>query len=240
MGEVILVASGKGGVGKTSFVANSGVVLSQMGYKVLLIDMNMGLRNLDIYLGMESKVVYDIADVLTGVCRIKQAIVKDRKFPNLFLMSSSQYKDKADIAPAHMKVICDKLKPLYDFIIIDAPAGVDDGLILAAAGAEKAVIITVPENAAVRDADMLDRVLGKIGIPKRTYVVNKVRENLIGAVFLPSLESIADVMRAVPSGFILYDENFHIAANTGIPIASKEDSYIKDNMENIIKRVIDL
>lgn len=238
MGEVILVASGKGGVGKTSFVANGGVVLSQMGYKVLLIDMNMGLRNLDIYLGIESKVVYDIADVLTGMCRVRQATVKDRKFPNLFMISAAQYKDKADITPLHMKVFCEKLKPNYDYILVDAPAGVDNGLTMAAAGADKAVIITVPENAAVRDADMLDRILGGLGIDKRTYVVNKVRENLLGAAFLPSLEQISEVIRSRPSGFIQYDENLHIAANTGIPVVSKGESYLKENFTNIIKRII--
>lgn len=238
MSEVILVASGKGGVGKTSFVANAGVVLSQMGYKVLLIDMNMGLRNLDIYLGMESKVVYDVADVLTGMCRIKQATIKDRKFPGLFLISASQYKDKEGITPLHMQVLCEKLKNKYDYIIIDAPAGVGDGLKLAAAGAEKAVVITVPEYAAVRDADTLDRVLSKIGIKKRAYIVNKVREGLLDAAFLPSLEQIAETLRIKPVGFIQYDDNMHIAANTGVPVVSKGDSYLRENFINIAKRII--
>ncbi len=239
MGKVILIASGKGGVGKTVFASNAGAKLAQEGNKVVLIDMNMGLRNLDICLGLESKVVYDVADVLAGVCRIKQALIRDRRFPELYLMSAPQNKQKAEITPLHMKVLCNKLKRSFDYIIIDAPAGIGDDLVLAGAGADSAVIVTVPEYAAVRDADMLDQVLLEIGIKKRTYVINKVMANLICTGLVPSIAEIAEAMRPPMSGIIQYDENIHIAANNGLPIVYKEGTYIEKNFKKILERIIE-
>jgi septum site-determining protein MinD len=238
MGKVILVASGKGGVGKTVFASNAGAKLAQEGYKVVLIDMNMGLRNLDICLGLENKVVYDVADVLTGVCRIKQALIKDRRFPELYLMSAPQNKQKAEITPLHMKVLCSKLKRNFDYIIVDAPAGIGEDLVIAGAGADLAVIITVPEYAAVRDADMLDQVLLEIGIKKRTYVINKVMSNLITTGLVPGIAEIAESMRPPMAGIIQYDDNIHIAANNGIPIVYREGTYIEKNYKKIVDRII--
>lgn len=239
MGKVILVASGKGGVGKTVFASNAGAKLAQEGYKVVMIDMNMGLRNLDIYLGLENKVVYDVADVMSGVCRIKQALIKDRRFPELYLMSAPQNKQKAEITPLHMKVLCSKLKRSFDYIIVDAPAGIDEGLAIAAAGADAAVIVTVPEYAAVRDADAVDQILLQIGIKKRTYVINKVMANLIRTGLVPSIAEIADIMRPEMAGIIQYDENIHIAANNGLPIVYKVGTYIEKNFKKIMDRVIE-
>lgn len=239
MGNVILVASGKGGVGKTVFASNAGAKLAQEGYKVVMIDMNMGLRNLDIYLGLENKVVYDVADVMAGVCRIKQALIKDRRFPELYLMSAPQNKQKAEITPLHMKVLCNKLKRNFDYIIVDAPAGIDEGLAIAAAGADSAVIITVPEYAAVRDADAVDQILLQMGIQKRTYVINKVMANLIRTGLVPSIAEISEVMRPEMAGIIQYDENIHIAANNGLPIVYKEGTYIEKNFKKIVDRIIE-
>ncbi|MGI6730962.1 MAG: septum site-determining protein MinD [Anaerovoracaceae bacterium] len=238
MGKVILIASGKGGVGKTVFTANAGAALADMGKKVVLIDMNMGLRNLDLYLGLENKVVYDVADVMTGICRIKQALIRDRRFPELYLMAAPQNREKSDITPLHMKVLCDKLRKNFDYIIVDAPAGIDDDLFIAAAGADSAVIITVPEHAAVRDADALDRKLLKIGIKDRTYVVNKVQADLINTGLVPSLAEIADIMRPRIAGIIQYDRNIHVAANNGLPITYKKGNYIEKNFNNIVNRII--
>ncbi len=239
MGKVILIASGKGGVGKTVFASNAGAKLAQEGYKVALIDMNMGLRNLDICLGLENRVVYDVADVLTGMCRIKQALIKDRRFPELYLMSAPQNKQKAEITPLHMKVLCNKLKRNFDFIIIDAPAGIGEDLAVAAAGADSAVIVTVPEYAAVRDADMLDQLLLEMGIKKRTYVINKVLANLISTGLVPSIAEIAEIMRPDMAGIIQYDENIHIAANNGLPIVYREGTYIEKNFKNILERIVE-
>lgn len=239
VGKVILIASGKGGVGKTVFTANAGAKLAQEGYKVVMIDMNMGLRSLDIYMGLENRVVYDVADVLSGVCRIRQALIKDRRFPELYLMSASQNLMKAEITPLHMKVLCKKLKNSFDYILIDAPAGIGDDLQVAAAGADSAVIITVPEYAAVRDAEALDQMLLGLGIKKRTYIINKVIANLIGTGLVPGIADIAEALRPPMAGIIQYDENIHIAANNGLPIVYKEGTYIEKNFRNILDRIIE-
>lgn len=237
MGKVIVIASGKGGVGKTVFTSNAGAKLAQEGNKVVLIDMNIGLRNLDISLGLENRVVYDVADVLAGVCRIKQALIKDRRFPELYLMAAPQNIQKSDITPLHMKVLCNKLKKNFDYIIIDAPAGIGEDLAVAASGADLAVIVTVPEYAAVRDADMLDQVLLGLGIKKRTYVINKVMANLINTGLVPSIPEIAEIMRPELAGIIQYDDNIHIAANNGLPIVYREGTYIEKNFKKIIDRI---
>ncbi|MDD4564556.1 MAG: septum site-determining protein MinD [Eubacteriales bacterium] len=239
MGKVILVASGKGGVGKTVFASNTGAKLALQGHKVVLIDMNMGLRNMDICLGLESNVVYDVADVLSGMCRIKQALIRDRRFPDLYLISASQNRQKAEITPLHMKVLCNKLKRNFDYIIIDAPAGVDENLEIAGAGADIAVIITVPEYAAVRDADTLDHLFMDLGIKKRIYVINMVKSNLICSGLIPSIAEIAEAMKPEMAGIIQYDDNIHIAANNGIPIVYKEGTYIEKNFTRIIKRILE-
>ena len=237
MGKVIVIASGKGGVGKTVLTANLGASLALEGKKVVLIDMNMGLRNLDICLGLENKVVYDVADVLTGVCRIKQALIKDRRFPELYLMSAAQNREKAEITPLHIKVLCNKLKRTFDYILIDSPAGIDDGLTASAAGADCALIVTVPEYAAVRDADRLDQLMMKMGIKNRAYIINKVKPNLIGTGLVPSLSEIAEIMRPVLTGIIQYDENIHIASNNGLPIVFKQGTYIEKNFSKIADRM---
>jgi septum site-determining protein MinD len=239
MGKVILIASGKGGAGKTVFTCNAGAKLAQEGYKVVLIDMNMGLRSLDICLGLENRVVYDVADVLTGVCRIRQALIRDKRFPELYLMAASQNSQKAEVTSLHMQVLCRKLKRSFDFILIDGPAGIGEDLAVAAAGADSVVIVTVPEYAAVRDADALDLVLLDMGIKKRTYVINQVSANLIGSGLVPGIAEIAETLRPPMAGIIQYDENIHIASNNGVPIVYREGSYIEKNFKKIMERIIE-
>ena len=238
MGEVILVASGKGGTGKTVITANMGAVLAQRGYKVVLIDMDLGFRNLDLCLGLESKVVYDVCDVLTGLCRIKQALIRDKRFNHLYLMAAAPKKEDADLTPLHMKVLCKKLKKRFDYILIDAPSGIGEGLGLAAAGADRAWIITVPEYTALRDADILDRYLIQAGITDRMVVLNKVKTELITTGFIPGIKEIARRLRPELAGVIQYDDNIHIAANNGLPIVYKTGTYIEENFNKIADRLL--
>ncbi len=237
MGKVILVASGKGGVGKTIFTVNIGAELAQQGYKVVLVDMDMGLRNLDLCLGLENKVVYDIADALTGLCRIKQALIRDKRFEELYFISAAHNKNKGDLTPLHVKILCEKLKEKFDYIIIDAPAGIGDGLKLAAAGADNAVIVTTPEYASVRDADAADRALTELGVQNRMCVVNKVKAELMNMGILPDIREISELLKPYMAGIIQYDDNIHIAANNGIPLVLKKDTYIQENFRNIARRV---
>lgn len=238
MKEVIVIASGKGGVGKTVFTANMGAVLAQRNAKVLILDMNMGLRNLDLCLGMESRVVYDVADVLFGVCRLKQALIRDRRFPELYLMSAAQGKEMDGLEPTQVKALYEQLKTMFDYVIVDAPTGIGRGLELAATGADRAVIVTVPEYASLRDADMVDRFLIDYGIRKKKYVVNKVKADLFGQGSFPSLEEMAEVLRMEMAGVVQYDENIHIAANNGVPIVYKKGTYVSENFNHIVDRIL--
>ena len=157
MSKVYLVASGKGGTGKTMFSVNLGASYAQKGYRVVVVDMDMGLRNLDLYLGLENNVVFDVYDVVTGVCPIRQALIRDRRIDGLYMIGSSPERDKGDLTPLHIQVLCEKLKEQFDYIIIDSPSGIDDGLVLASAGADAAIIVTTPEYAALRDAGSAGR-----------------------------------------------------------------------------------
>lgn len=238
MSNVILIASGKGGTGKTFFASNLGALLAMKGEKVVLIDMDMGLRNLDLYLGLESRVVYNVMDVVSGVCKIKQALIRDRRFDELYLMAASPMRDLRDITPLHMQVLCEKLKENFDYVIIDAPAGIGEGLEISAAPADLSIIITEPDYASVRDADILDKVLTEIGLSKRFCVINKVNAELMAIGAVPGVLSIAKELRVEIAGIIQYDANILIANNRGIPIVVKQDSYIAENLNKIVERVL--
>lgn len=240
MGKSILIASGKGGTGKTMFAVNLGATLVSDGKKVLIIDMDLGLRNLDLYLGVENNVVYDVYDVMTGVCRIKQAIIQDKRFENLHMMSASPNKEDGTLTPLHMKVLCGKLRDKYDYILIDAPSGIDDGVTIASAGADMAIIVTNPEYSAIRDADALDRELMKLGIQDRYVVLNKIVADLINMGYAPSLMEVTELLRPTLIGAIQFDENIQISTNLGIPIVLKENTYIKSNFDKIASRVEEL
>ncbi len=237
MGKVILVASGKGGTGKTMFAANLGATLAVEGYKVLLIDMDMGLRNLDLYLGLENNVVYDVYDVMSGVCRIKQALIKDKSFPGLYLMAASPKRPEGDITPLHMKVLCNKLLDKFDYIVVDGPAGIDDGLAVAAGGADMAVVIMSPDYASTRDGEMVQIVLHDQGVEKIGFVVNKLNMDMIRKGFAPEISEVVKGVQRNLLGAIQLDENINISTNLGVPIVFMQETYIADNFHRISERV---
>lgn len=239
MGKVLLIASGKGGTGKTMFAVNFGATLANRGKSVVILDLDMGLRNLDLYFGLENRVVYDVFDVLTGVCRIKQALIKDKRFDNLCVMASPPAKDDGTLTPLHMKVLCEKLKNTFDYVIIDSPSGIDDGLVLASAGADGAIIVTTPEYASLRDADMLDRELLRLGISERYVVLNKVVAEMMAAGYVPRLREITSLLRPPLAGVIQSDENINISTNLGVPIVLKKGTYIHKNFEKITDRILE-
>ena len=237
MGKVIVVASGKGGTGKTTMVANLGATLAMEGYRTLVIDMDMGLRNLDLYLGLESNVVYDVSDVMNGVCRIKQALIRDKSFPGLYLMAASPKKADGEITPLHMKVLCEKLKEQFDYIIVDGPAGVDDGLAVASAGAEMAVVVVSPDYAAARDGEMVRLVLKEMGIEKVGFIVNKLNMEMIRKGFAPDVSEIVRGFQRELLGVIQSDENISISTNLGVPVVFMRETYIADNFRKISRRI---
>ena len=237
MGEVILVASGKGGTGKTAVTANLGALLAKQGHKVALLDMDMGMRNLDLYLGLENRVVYNIMDVLSGICRIKRALIRDRRFENLYLMSACPRKDNRDITPLHMEILCRKLKKDFDYIFIDCPAGIGSGLDISIGGADRVLLVTEADVAAIRDADILNRYLKKAGLTNTSYIVNKVRVDLMAERLVPDLREISEMLGSKLVGTIQFDDNIYISTNRGIPIVSKEGTYIEENFCKILKRL---
>ena len=161
MSEVIVITSGKGGVGKTTTSANIGCGLALAGKKTVLVDSDIGLRNLDVVMGLENRIVYDLVDVVEGTCRLKQALIKDKRYPGLFLLPAAQTRDKNAVSPEQMKKLCENIKDMgFDYIIIDCPAGIEQGFKNAIAGADRAIVVTTPEVSAVRDADRIIRSSG--------------------------------------------------------------------------------
>ena len=226
MGKAIMIASGKGGTGKTMFAANLGTTLARQGHKVVLIDLDNGLRNLDLYLGMENNIVYDVSDVLRGVCRIRQAMIKVKSSPGLYFMAASPQKSDGEITPLHVKVLCDKLKKKYDYIIIDAPAGIDDGMVIATGGADAAIIVVTPEYASLRNADVVRRTIEAQGVSNIAYVVNRIDLRLIETGKAPSFDEVVRDVRDKIVGVIQEDENIHVSTNLGIPIVTVEETYV--------------
>lgn len=238
MGEVIVVTSGKDGVGKTVVAANLGVALAQNNHTVVVIDLNIGSRNLDIRMGIENRVIYDVADILKGICRIKKGIIADNRFKNLYFISAPQNKEKADIPKEHLCALCNELKQIFDYVVIDAPARTGYGFELAISPADRVVLVTVPEYSAIRDTELINSSVKDLGFAKRSLVINKIFPELFQTEFVPNPEEIAESLRLFVAGLIPYDQNIHISANIGIPIAATNGNYIADNLKKIAERII--
>lgn len=237
MGKAIVIASGKGGTGKTMFAANLGTTLAGQGHKVVLIDLDTGLRNLDLYLGIENNIVYDVNDVLTGVCRIRQALVKIKAFPGLYFMAASPQKPNGEITPLHIKVLCEKLKSKYDYVIVDAPAGIDDGMIIATGGSDMGIIVVTPEYASLCNAETVKKTIKAQGIDNICYVVNRIDLRLIESGKAPSFDEVTKNIREKIVGIIQEDENIHVSTNLGVPIVSMTDTYIAKSFMAMADRI---
>jgi len=238
MGRSILVASGKGGSGRTTFSIAMGISLARKGYKVCLVDMNFGLRNLDIYMGLEDSVLFDIGDIMAGVCKVEKALVKDSRFPNLCLLESTQNKLIKGITEGHIRALINQLKKEFDYIVIDGPAAIDANLSLAAAGADSAVVILTPDPLALRNSDAVDRRLQACGVKSRCFVVNMVKYGLSGNDYGPSMDDFVKTFSIPMAGLIPYDENIQLGNNAGRPVCLAEDSYIAKNIDDIVLRML--
>lgn len=194
MGEVIVITSGKGGVGKTTTTANIGIGLSSAGKKVLVIDTDLGLRNLDVVLGLENRIVYNLVDVIESKCRLKQAVIKDTRFENLYLLPSAQTKDKTSVSPEQMKKLIDELKDDYDFILLDCPAGIEQGFKNAIAGAQRSIVVTTPEVSSIRDADRIIGLLEASGIRKNELLINRLRVDMVRRGDMMSVEDVTEIL----------------------------------------------
>lgn len=237
MGRTIAIISGKGGTGKTMFTANIGATLTKMGKSVILVDMDTGLRNLDLYLGLENRVVYDVNDVMNGLCRVRQAIIKDKRFPGLSFMAASPKRDEGNLTPFHVKVLCQKLEEKFDYVILDAAAGIDDGLDMVLGGAQEVIVVINPEISSIRDSELVASVLKEKGMENIYYVVNKINVKLMNAGFAPNMDDVLRGIRSRVIGLIKEDENIHISTNLGMPIVFKPNTYIAENFEKIASRI---
>ena len=236
MGEVIVITSGKGGVGKTTTTANVGTGLAMLGKKVVLIDTDIGLRNLDVVLGLENRIVYNLVDVIEQNCKIKQALIKDKRYETLYLLPSAQTRDKDAVNPEQMVALTEELKNEFDYIILDCPAGIEQGLKNAIAGADRAIVVTTPEVSAVRDADRIIGLLEANEIKKTELIVNRLRMDMVKRGDMMSSEQVLDILAISLLGVVPDDENIVVATNTGEPLVGN-DSLAGQAYMNICKRI---
>ncbi|MBP5183594.1 MAG: septum site-determining protein MinD [Lachnospiraceae bacterium] len=237
MGEVIVVTSGKGGVGKTTTTANVGTGLAKLDKKVVLIDTDIGLRNLDVVMGLENRIVYNLVDVVEGNCRIKQALIKDKRYNNLYLLPSAQTRDKSAVTPEQMKVLCDELKNEFDYIIVDCPAGIEQGFKNAIAGADRALVVTTPEVSAVRDADRIIGLLEANEMKKIDLIVNRLRVDLVKSGDMMSSSDVEEILAINLIGVVPDDENIVVSTNQGEPLVGS-DAKAGIAYMNICKRIM--
>ncbi|AEG59299.1 septum site-determining protein MinD [Desulforamulus ruminis] len=238
MGEVIVVTSGKGGVGKTTTTANIGTGLASLGKKVCLVDADIGLRNLDVVLGLENRIVYDIVDVTSGVCRTRQALIKDKKFEGLHLLPAAQTKDKTAVNPEQMKELCEELKKEFDFVIIDCPAGIEQGFKNAIAGADKAIVVTTPEVSAVRDADRIIGLLEAAEIREPKLIINRLRPKMVRHGDMMSIDDMIEILAIDLLGVVPEDEQVVITTNKGETVVKDDKSQSGQAYRNITRRIL--
>ena len=235
--RVIVITSGKGGVGKTTTTANIGAALADKGHKVLLIDTDIGLRNLDVVMGLENRIVYDLIDVIEERCRISQALIKDKRCPNLVLLPAAQIRDKNDVNTDQMKELIFSLKESFDYILIDCPAGIEQGFKNAIAAADEAIVVTTPEVSATRDADRIIGLLEAAGIKSPRIVVNRLRIDMVKEKNMLSVEDILDILAVKLLGVVPDDETVVISTNKGEPLVYKGDSLAAKAFKNIASRI---
>ncbi|MBN1221277.1 MAG: septum site-determining protein MinD [Anaerolineae bacterium] len=234
---VITITSGKGGVGKTTATANLGAALAVQGKKVVAIDADIGLRNLDVVMGLENRIVYDLVDVVEGVCRLRQAMIKDKRLEALYLIPAAQSRDKTAVTPGDMIELTNQLRDEFDFILIDSPAGIEQGFKNAVAPADRVLIITTPEVSAVRDAD---RIIGLIEAEEKgpgDLIVNRLRLDMVRRGDMLATDDVIDILAINLIGVVPEDETIITSTNTGRPVAMENNSHAGQAFRNIARRL---
>ncbi|MBI4732924.1 MAG: septum site-determining protein MinD [Chloroflexi bacterium] len=236
--KVVTVTSGKGGVGKTTSVANIAVALAARGQKVTCIDGDIGLRNLDVVMGLENRIVYDLVDVVEGRCRLRQAMIRDKRLPELYLIPAAQTRDKTAVSPSDMVRLCDELRQEVDWVLIDSPAGIERGFKNSIAAADKVLVMTNPEISAVRDAD---RVVGLLDAEEKgpaSLVINRLNPIMVKRGDMLSVEDVLDLLAIDLIGIVPEDENVLVASNKGQPLALDPKSRAGHAFDNIARRLL--
>ncbi|MCI8352981.1 MAG: septum site-determining protein MinD [Clostridia bacterium] len=238
MGEVIVITSGKGGVGKTTTTANLGSALAMQGKKVVLIDTDIGLRNLDVVMGLENRIVYDIVDVVEEKCKLRQALIKDKRFQELFLLPAAQTRDKSAVNEEQMRDLTSKLKEEFDYILIDCPAGIEQGFKNAIAGANRAIVVTTAEISAIRDADRIIGLLESSDIKNPELVVNRIKPNMVRRGEMMDVDDIVDLLSIELIGVVPDDEFVVTQTNKGEPVVQNRKAPSGKAYLEIARRIL--
>ncbi|MBD5558936.1 MAG: septum site-determining protein MinD [Clostridia bacterium] len=238
MENVIVITSGKGGVGKTTTTANLGTGLALAGKRVALVDTDIGLRNLDVVLGLENRIVYDLVDVVEGTCKLKQALIKDKRYEGLYLLPAAQTRNKMAVSPEQMKELIEELEKDFDYILIDCPAGIERGFKNAVAGAKSAIVVTVPEVSSVRDADRIIGLLSANGIDDVRLLINRVRPELVRRGDMLAIDDTLEILGVDLIGVIPEDERIFRSSNLGEPAVTDHSSLAGQAYSNVTQRVM--
>ncbi|MGQ9516947.1 MAG: septum site-determining protein MinD [Anaerolineae bacterium] len=236
-GRIITITSGKGGVGKTTTTANIGVGLALLGKSVVCVDTDIGLRNLDLVMGLDNRIVYDLVDVVEGRCRLKQALVRDRHLSELYLLPAAQTRDKTAVSAAQMQALCDELRKEFDFILLDSPAGIETGFHNALAPADEVIIVTTPDVSAVRDAD---RAIGFVEAQEKgpaRLIINRIKSDLVRKGEMLTIEDVVELLAIELIGIVPEDEAIIMSTNRGTPAALERRSLAGQAFRNIAKRL---
>ncbi len=237
MSEVIVVTSGKGGVGKTTATANIGAGLAKLNKRTVVIDTDIGLRNLDVVLGLENRIVYNMVDVIEGNCRLKQALIRDKRYPELFLLPSAQTRDKSAVTPEQMIKLTEELTEHFDYVLLDCPAGIEQGFKNAIAGAGRAIVVTTPEVSAIRDADRIIGLLEAGNIKQIDLLINRIRPDMVKRGEMMSVEDVVEILAVNLLGAVPDDEEVVVSTNQGEPLAG-EETLAGQAFLNICRRIL--
>ena len=237
MSDIIVVTSGKGGVGKTTTAANLGIGLANLQKKVVMVDTDISLRNLDVVLGLENRIVYNLVDVIEGRCRLKQALIRDKRQKELYLLPSAQTRDKTAVTPEQMRKLCDELRTQFDYVLLDCPAGIEQGFFNAIAGADRAVVVTTPEVSSIRDADRIIGILESSGLSDVFLIINRIRPDMVRRGEMMSVEDVEEILAVPLIGVIPDDEQVVVATNQGEPVTGA-GSLAGRAYQNISRRIL--
>ena len=236
--KTLTITSGKGGVGKTTATANLGVALALAGQRVVTIDADIGLRNLDVVMGLENRIVYDLVDVVEGQCRLRQAMIRDKRLSELYLIPAAQTRDKTAVSPQDMIRVCDQLRPDFDYILVDSPAGIERGFQNAVAPADEILIVTTPEVSAVRDAD---RIIGLIEAEEKNspqLIINRFKPDMVRRGDMLGTSDVIEVLAIELIGIVPEDESIIISTNKGVPAALDDKALAGQAFRNIARRIM--